>query len=130
MVAQQEQTLYGVCLHATAGSAPGHTHPCCAFGALSVPMAMPGSPGALPQSLSLLCLPTSGHGGARLLREVPAPVCSMPVYPEPRQSQGLPTHYKVCCAPTGAEWLTVCDKVPKEDFDGLCKLWFLHACTE
>lgn len=23
-----------------------------------------------------------------------------------------------------------CDKLPKEDFDGLCNLWFLHACIE
>lgn len=54
----------------------------------------------------------------------------MPVYPEPPHSQELPTHYTVCSASTGAAWLTICDKLPKEDFDGLCNLWFLHACIE
>lgn len=122
MVAQQGQTRYEVFLHAIAG----HIHPCCAFGALPVPMAMPGSPGAILALFAHLWawwdMASEGH---------PCPSLSHASLPCPPHSQGLPTHYTACHAPTGAAWLIVSvSNYQKRTLMGSAPLWFLHACTE
>lgn len=76
--------------------------------------------GALPQSSSWLYLPTSGHGGARLLKEIPAPVCPMPVWAPtqpgaPHSFHSLMCPHRCCMAHNlwqitkRALWWATCD---------------------
>lgn len=93
-------------------------------------MAMPGSPGA-PAPVTVFALFTRlwamwdrATGGG------PCPNLPHASLPEPQHTQGLPTAYVVCRVPAGAAWLTICDKLPEADFDGLCSLWFLNTQNE